>query len=84
MLKKRQKLPPQLKRRKKNERMKKTKEGLIVKSNIFKKLIGVLNVVVMGLIIQSATSTCIWVLHQPKFPEEAEQIRRIKRDTEGC
>ena len=44
-------MPPQLKRRKKNERMKKTKEGLIVKSNIFKKLIGVLNVVVMGLII---------------------------------
>ncbi len=47
-------------------------------TGILKKaaILGV-NAMAMALVVQSANSACIWVLHQPEFPKEAEKFKKV-------
>jgi cyclic lactone autoinducer peptide len=33
----------------------------------------VVNMFALLMVFQSANSTCVWVFHQPKFPDDAEK-----------
>ena len=37
-----------------------------------------LNTLVLLLVMQTANSACIWVAHQPEFPEAANKFKIIK------
>ena len=42
----------------------------------FKKgFIGCINALALMLVIQTANSACVWVVHQPAFPEEAKKFQ---------
>lgn len=43
---------------------------------IKKGLIGCINAVALMLVVQTANSACVWVVHQPAFPEEAKRFRK--------
>lgn len=48
--------------------------------NIFVKLLSLFNCLALMLVIQSANTACLWNFHQPEFPEEAIQYKRVKID----
>ncbi len=35
------------------------------------------NVLAMLMVVQTANSTCVWVVHQPEFPTEANKLKKI-------
>lgn len=35
------------------------------------------NVLALLLVIQTANSACIWVAHQPKFPDEGNKYKKV-------
>lgn len=43
---------------------------------IKKGLLSCVNVLALMLVAQTANSACVWVLHQPKFPEEAKRFKK--------
>lgn len=43
-----------------------------------RNIMDVANSLVKGLVMQSANSACCWMFHQPKFPLDAEQLKKIK------
>ncbi len=43
-----------------------------------KVLVG-LNCIALAFVIQTANAACIWMFHQPEFPEEAKKYSRIKQ-----
>lgn len=44
---------------------------------LWKKVVmGGFNALAMMLVIQTANSACIWVVHQPEFPEEAKKYTK--------
>jgi cyclic lactone autoinducer peptide len=45
---------------------------------IGQKVLCVLNSMAIVIVAQIANSTCIWMFHQPKFPEEAKKFSRLK------
>lgn len=42
-----------------------------------KILIG-LNCMALAFVVQTANAACIWMFHQPEFPDEARRFSRIK------
>lgn len=34
------------------------------------------NSVVKAMVVQNANSACIWLAHQPKFPKEADKLKK--------
>lgn len=36
------------------------------------------NSVAKKMVIRNANSACIWLAHQPAFPKEAEQFKKVK------
>lgn len=46
-----------------------------VKKNFGKGIMKCLNVLALLLVMQTANSACIWVAHQPEFPEAANKLR---------
>lgn len=48
---------------------------------MFRKLysrIGVLaNCMALLLVIQSANSACCWIVHEPKFPKDANKFKKV-------
>ncbi|RKI26563.1 cyclic lactone autoinducer peptide [bacterium 1xD8-6] len=42
------------------------------------KLLKALNCMALVFVIQTANAACIWMFHQPEFPEEAKKYRRVK------
>ncbi len=51
-----------------------------MKSKIFSKLLEGLNFMALALAVQTANAACIWIFHQPKFPEKAKKYNRIDND----
>lgn len=49
------------------------------KFNVTSKLIEGANFLALRLVAQTANSACIWIYHQPEFPEEAKKYSRIKQ-----
>lgn len=49
------------------------------KANILKKVIGVINCLAVMFVVQTANSACIWIFHQPEFPQEAKKYSKIKK-----
>ncbi len=49
------------------------KGGLLMKRY---KLFAMLNTFAMVLAVQSITTACLWVAHQPKVPEGLEKFRK--------
>jgi cyclic lactone autoinducer peptide len=49
-----------------------------VKKIFGKGVMKCLNVLALLLVIQTANSACIWVAHQPKFPEVANKLKFSK------
>ena len=42
-----------------------------IKKLLSKGILGCFNALAMSLVIQTANAACIWLIYQPKFPEEA-------------
>ena len=47
-----------------------------VKKSFEKAVLKCLNVFALLLVVKTANSACIWVAHQPEFPEEANKLKR--------
>ncbi|MCR5835466.1 MAG: cyclic lactone autoinducer peptide [Lachnospiraceae bacterium] len=45
---------------------------------IMVKCSGVLNCIALLAVIQSANNTCVWIVHQPQFPDTAYKYKKIK------
>lgn len=48
-----------------------------IKKFLSKGIVGCFNALAMSLVIQTANSACIWLIHQPEFPEEAKKFLRV-------
>lgn len=49
-----------------------------MKTSIVKKMMAVINCLAVVLVAQTANSACIWIFHQPEFPQEAKKFCKIK------
>lgn len=49
-----------------------------VKKNWGKGVMKGLNALALLLVMQTANSACIWMAHQPEFPEAANKFKIIK------
>lgn len=47
-----------------------------VKKYFEKGIMKCLSTLALLLVVQTANSACIWVAHQPKFPEEANKFKK--------
>lgn len=61
----------------KNIMLKNIKEDKLMKVKKYfgKGVMKCLNVLALLLVMQTANSACIWVAHQPKFPEAANKFK---------
>lgn len=48
---------------------------MMLKKNLDKRIMILLNTVALLLVMQTANSACIWLAHQPEFPEEANRFK---------
>ena len=48
-----------------------------IKKFFCKGIVGCINALALSLVIQTANSACIWLIHQPEFPEEAKKYSRV-------
>ncbi len=48
-----------------------------LKSILKKGIMGCTNALALLLVVQTANSACVWVIHQPEFPKEAEKFKRL-------
>ena len=49
---------------------------MMLKKNLDKRIMILVNTVALLLVMQTANSACIWLAHQPEFPEEANKFKR--------
>lgn len=49
-----------------------------MKTNFVRKMITVMNCLAVMLVAQTANSACIWIFHQPEFPQEANKYSKLK------
>lgn len=49
-----------------------------LKKNISEKALGMVNSLTLKLVESSANSACLWLCHQPKFPETAGRFKKVK------
>lgn len=47
-----------------------------LKRTLKKLALGCVNALAMLMVVQTANSACIWVVHQPEFPKEAEKLKK--------
>lgn len=52
-----------------------------MKTNVVKKMMAVMNCLAVMLVAQTANSACIWIFHQPEFPQEAKKFCKQERGT---
>lgn len=45
-----------------------------LKKMLKKVILGCVNAMAMMLVVQTVNSACIWIVHQPEFPEEAKKL----------
>ena len=45
-----------------------------LKSIVKKVMFSCVNAMAIMMVVQTANSACIWVVHQPEFPEEARKF----------
>ena len=48
---------------------------MMLKKNFGKGIMALVNAVALLLVMQTANSACIWLAHQPEFPEEANRFK---------
>ncbi len=48
------------------------------KFKLANKVLAGLNCMALAFVIQTANAACVWMFHQPEFPEEAKKYSRIK------
>lgn len=48
---------------------------MMLKKNLGKGIMILVNAVALLLVMQTANSACIWLAHQPEFPEEANRFK---------
>jgi cyclic lactone autoinducer peptide len=48
-----------------------------VKMTLRKLITWGMNSVALALVVQTANSACMWIFHQPEFPDEAKKYKRI-------
>ncbi len=41
---------------------------------------GCVNAMAMIMVTQTANSACVWIVHQPKFPKEADKFKKKKKN----
>lgn len=57
------------------------REEITMKLTKWKKILGKCgNVLALAAVFMTANSACCWYYHQPKFPQEADQLRKCKND----
>ena len=44
-----------------------------LKNMLKKVMLGCVNAMAMMLVVQTANSACVWIVHQPEFPEVAKR-----------
>lgn len=49
-----------------------------MKYKFFNKIGAFFNCIALMLVIQGANTACVWIFHQPDFPEQANKYKRIK------
>ena len=49
-----------------------------MKNKIMKFFGVIMNSIALTLVVQSANTACVWIFHQPEFPEEANKYRKWK------
>lgn len=49
---------------------------MVVKKYFSKGVMKFLSVLAVLLVMQTANSACIWVAHQPQFPEVANKLKK--------
>ena len=47
-----------------------------LKTMLKKVMLGCINAMSMLMVVQTANSACVWIVHQPEFPEVAKKYRR--------
>lgn len=47
-----------------------------LKGMLKKVALGCVNALAMMMVVQTANSACIWIVHQPEFPDEAKKFIR--------
>ena len=47
-----------------------------LKRMLKKVALGCVNALAMLMVVQTANSACVWVVHQPEFPLEASKYRK--------
>lgn len=47
-----------------------------LKGMLKKVALGCVNALAMMMVVQTANSACIWIVHQPEFPDEAKKLIR--------
>lgn len=58
------------------EKYKRRIKSMEVKKYFGKGVMRCLNVLALLLVMQTANSVCIWVAHQPEFPEAANKFNK--------
>lgn len=43
-----------------------------------KKVMTIINCLTLALVVQTANAACLWIFHQPEFPEAAKKFCRVK------
>lgn len=43
-----------------------------------RKFFGVLNAMALMVVMQTANAACVWVFHQPEFPEAANKFKKVQ------
>lgn len=45
---------------------------------LYSKMGTIVNCLALLLVVQSANTACGWIVHQPKFPEDANKYKKVK------
>lgn len=48
------------------------------KKNVICGMLSIMNCLALMLVVHTASVCCIWVFHQPEFPEAANKFKRIR------
>lgn len=48
-----------------------------IKNAFMKVFITCFNMIAMLMVAQTANSACMWIAHQPEFPEEAKKFKKV-------
>ena len=52
-------------------------ESMKIAKKLNKKVTECTNALAKKMVVQNANSACVWLAHQPAFPKEAEQFKKI-------